>query len=86
MTSHTANRLALKQRNRQYEKQIEEILSRVVGDGKVVAKVSVNMDFTQSVSTSTNFTSENAVFYQKSKINKLLMVVNYHHKVYQSKK
>ncbi|MBG09036.1 MAG: flagellar M-ring protein FliF [Halobacteriovoraceae bacterium] len=61
MTSHTANRLALEAKlNRQYEKQIEEILSRVVGDGKVVAKVAVNMDFTQSVSTSTNFNSENA--------------------------
>ena len=61
MTSHTANRLGLEAKlNRQYEKQIEEILSRVVGDGKVVAKVSVNMDFTQSVSTSTNFNSENA--------------------------
>jgi len=61
MTSHTANRLALEAKlNRQYEKQIEEILSRVVGDGKVVAKVSVNMDFTQSVSTSTNYNSENS--------------------------
>ena len=38
MTSHTANRMALEAKlNRQYEKQIEEILSRVVGDGKVVA-------------------------------------------------
>ena len=61
MTSHTANRMALEAKlNRQYEKQIEEILSRVVGDGKVVAKVAVNMDFTQSVSTSTNFNSENS--------------------------
>jgi flagellar M-ring protein FliF len=61
MTSHTANRLALESKlNRQYEKQIEEILSRVVGEGKVVAKVSVNMDFTQSVSTSTNYNSENS--------------------------
>jgi len=61
MTSHTANRMALEAKlNRQYEKQIEEILSRVVGDGKVVAKVAVNMDFTQSVSTSTNYNSENS--------------------------
>jgi flagellar M-ring protein FliF len=60
MTAHTANRVALEQKmNAQYERQIEEILSKVVGHGKVVAKVSVNMDFTESVSTETTFDQEN---------------------------
>lgn len=61
MTAYTANRVALEQKmNRSYEKQIEEILAKVVGNGKVVAKVSVNMDFTQSVTTETKFDQENA--------------------------
>jgi len=60
MTVHTANRVALEQKmNSQYERQIEEILSKVVGHGKVVAKVSVSMDFTESVSTETTFDQEN---------------------------
>lgn len=60
MTANTANRLALESKlNRKYEKQIEEILTRVVGAGKVIAKVSVDMDFTESVSTQTTYDSEN---------------------------
>lgn len=60
MTANTANRLALETKtNRRLEKQIEEILSKVVGEGKVIAKVSVAMDFTQSVSTQTSYDSEN---------------------------
>ena len=61
LTEYTSNRMALEARlNRQYESQIEEILGKVVGDGKVVAKVSVSMDFTQSVSTRTQYDQENA--------------------------
>ena len=42
MTAYTANRMALESKlNRQYESQIEDILSKVVGEGKVIAKVSV---------------------------------------------
>ncbi len=60
MTANTANRLALESKlNRKYEQQIEEILTRVVGAGKVIAKVSVDMDFTESVSTQTTYDSEN---------------------------
>ncbi|MFG1483108.1 flagellar basal-body MS-ring/collar protein FliF [Halobacteriovorax sp. GFR7] len=60
MTANTANRLALESKlNRKYEKQIEDILTRVVGAGKVIAKVSVDMDFTESVSTQTTYDSEN---------------------------
>lgn len=61
MTTYTANKMALESKlNRQYEGQIEEILSKVVGGGKVVAKVAVKMDFTESVSTETSFDQENA--------------------------
>ena len=61
MTAYTANRMALESKiNRQYEKQIEEILSRVTGDGKVIAKVSVSFDFTETISTETSFDQENS--------------------------
>ena len=40
--------------------EIEEILGKVVGDGKVIAKVAVKLDFTESVETETTFDSENA--------------------------
>ena len=60
MTEITANRIALESKmNRKFETQIEEILSKVVGEGKVIAKVAVNMDFTKSVSTETTYDSEN---------------------------
>jgi flagellar M-ring protein FliF len=61
MTAHTANRMALESKmNNQYEKQIEDILGKVVGNGKVIAKVTVNLDFTQSVSTQTRYDQEGA--------------------------
>jgi flagellar M-ring protein FliF len=61
MTATTANRLALEsQLNQKYEKQIEEILTKVVGDGKVVAKVTVDLDYTEAVSTQTEYDNENA--------------------------
>lgn len=61
MTANTANQLALSQQiNQKYEAQIEEILGKVVGDGKVVAKVTVEMDFTEAVSTETSYDNENA--------------------------
>lgn len=60
MTAYTANRVALEQKmNAKYERQIEEILAKVVGQGKVIAKVSLNMDFTESVSTETTYDQEN---------------------------
>lgn len=61
MTATTANRLALEaQLNQKYEKQIEDILTKVVGDGKVVAKVTVDLDFTESVATETKYDNENS--------------------------
>jgi flagellar M-ring protein FliF len=61
MTAATANRIGLETKiNRKYEGQIEDILSKVVGEGKVIAKVTVNMDFTESVQTETKYDQENA--------------------------
>ena len=61
MTALTANRLALEaQLNQKYERQIEEILTKVVGDGKVIAKVTVDLDFTESVATETKYDNENS--------------------------
>lgn len=60
MTAHTANRLMLESKyNRSFETQIEEILQKVVGEGKVIAKVSVKLDFTEAVSTETKYDQEN---------------------------
>lgn len=59
MTAYTANRVALESKmSREYEKQVEDILSKVVGNGKVIAKVAVKLDFTQSVSTETKYDKE----------------------------
>ena len=61
MTAHTSNKMMIEGKiNRRYEKQIEEILGKVVGNGKVVAKVSVNLDFTEKISTETSFDQDNA--------------------------
>lgn len=60
MSTETANRMALESKlNSQYEKKVEEILSRVIGEGKVIAKVAIKMDFTQKVETQTTYDSEN---------------------------
>lgn len=61
MSTETASRIALESKlNTQYEKKVEEILSRVIGEGKVIAKVAVKMDFTEKVETQTSYDSENA--------------------------
>jgi flagellar M-ring protein FliF len=61
MTATTANRLALEaQLNQKYERHIEDILGKVVGDGKVVAKVTVDLDYTEAVSTETSYDQENS--------------------------
>lgn len=60
MSTQTANRIALENKiNAQYEKRVEEILARVVGEGKVIAKVTVNMDFTEKTETQTQYDQEN---------------------------
>jgi flagellar M-ring protein FliF len=61
MSTETANRIALETRlNSQYEKKVEEILSRVIGEGKVIAKVSLKMDFTEKIETQTTYDNENS--------------------------
>ncbi|MBF0208261.1 MAG: flagellar M-ring protein FliF, partial [Oligoflexia bacterium] len=74
MTADTANRLVLEARlSREYENQIEEILTKIVGAGKVTAKVSVKMDFTETVSTETSYDNENsAVVSEVTNTHKLL--------------
>lgn len=68
MTAHTANRIALESRiNRQFETQIEDILSKVTGEGKVIAKVNAKMDFTESVSTETKYDQEGAAILSEVK-------------------
>lgn len=60
LAQFTASRLALESKlNRKYESQIEEILKRVVGEGKVIAKVNAKMDFTESYETKTSYDGEN---------------------------
>lgn len=60
MTIDTANRVALENKmSRQLERRVEEILGKVVGEGKSIAKVSVDLDFTESVSTQTEYDGEN---------------------------
>lgn len=61
MSTETANRIALETKlNSQYEKKVEEILSRVIGEGKVIAKVAIKMDFTEKVETQTTYDQENS--------------------------
>lgn len=61
MSTQTASRIALESKmNSQYEKRIEEILGRVVGDGKVIAKVTVKMDFSEKIETQTQYDQENS--------------------------
>ena len=66
MSAETANRIALESKlNAQYEKKVEEILSRVIGEGKVIAKVAIKMDFTEKVETQTSYDSENTAVYSE---------------------
>src|SRR5690606_28737972 len=60
MSQETASKMTLESKlNAQYEKKVEEILSRVIGEGKVIAKVAVKMDFTEKVETQTTYDNEN---------------------------
>jgi flagellar M-ring protein FliF len=66
MSTETANRIALETKlNSQYEKKVEEILSRVIGEGKVIAKVALSMDFTEKLETQTSYDGENSAVYSE---------------------
>ncbi len=61
VAKQTASLLELQQRlERDYEKRVEEIVSKVVGEGKVVAKVALDLDFTQLTETQTAYDQEGA--------------------------
>ena len=73
LAQYTANRMALESKmNRQYEDQVEGILKRVVGEGKVIAKVNIKMDFTEAVEEKVAYDGENpAVVSEVSNTQKL---------------
>lgn len=49
------------------EQRVSEILTRVVGEGKVVAKVALELDFTQSSETQTQYDSEGSAVKSQQK-------------------
>jgi flagellar M-ring protein FliF len=58
-----------------YQKRIEEILSRVVGEGHVVAKVSADLDFAQVRQTQTTYDADgSAVLSEEKHTDKMNMV------------
>lgn len=66
MSTETASRIALENKlNSRYEEKVQEILSRVIGEGKVIAKVAVKLDFTEKFETQTVYDSENAAVHSE---------------------
>src|SRR5690606_34242976 len=66
MSTETASRIALENKlNSKYESKVQEILSRVIGEGKVIAKVAVKLDFTEKFETQTVYDSENAAVHSE---------------------
>ena len=61
LARQTATLIDFQQRmEHDYEQKVQEILARVVGEGKAVAKVSVDVDFTQMTETQTTYDAEGA--------------------------
>jgi flagellar M-ring protein FliF len=59
LAAQTATMLEYQQKlEADYEKRVDEILTRVVGEGKVVAKVALDLDFTQQSETQTQYDAE----------------------------
>lgn len=68
LAQHTASMLDIQQKKEaEYEKRVQEILGKVVGEGKVVAKVSLDLDFTQQSETQTQFDSEGSAVKSEQK-------------------
>lgn len=68
LAQFTASMLDIQQKKEgEYEKRVQEILSKVVGEGKVVAKVSLDLDFTQQSETQTQFDSEGSAVKSEQK-------------------
>ncbi len=55
-----------------YEQKIQDILSKVVGEGKVIAKVSLDMDFSQQSETSTSYDAEGSAVKSEQKENQVM--------------
>lgn len=56
----------------EYEKRVNDILSKVVGEGKVVAKVSLDLDFTQQSETQTQYDSEGSAVKSQQRENHVM--------------
>ena len=56
----------------EYEKRVQDILTRVVGEGKVVAKVALDLDFTQQSETQTQYDSEGSAVKSQQKENHVM--------------
>ncbi|MBI3555877.1 MAG: flagellar M-ring protein FliF [Deltaproteobacteria bacterium] len=56
----------------EYEKRVQDVLTRVVGEGKVVAKVALDLDFTQQSETQTQYDSEGSAVKSQQKENHVM--------------
>ncbi len=71
LTAATASQLDYRQKvENDLERRIEEMLARVVGDGRVVARVSAEIDFSQISETQTLYDQEGAAIRSVQKDNK----------------
>lgn len=61
-----------KKMEEEYEKRVQDILTRVVGEGKVVAKVALDLDFTQSSETQTQYDAEGSAVKSQQKENHVM--------------
>lgn len=61
-----------KKMEEEYEKRVQDILTRVVGEGKVVAKVSLDLDFTQQSETQTQYDQEGSAVKSQQKENHVM--------------
>jgi flagellar M-ring protein FliF len=64
----TATMLDLQQKQEaEYEKRVTDILTKVVGEGKVVAKVALDVDYTQQSETQTQYDAEGSAVRSQQK-------------------
>ena len=73
LAAATATQLDYRQKvENDLEKRIEEMLARVVGDGRVVARVSADIDFNQTSETQTTYDQEGTAIRSVQKDNKTM--------------
>lgn len=73
LARQTATMLEFQQKEEaEYEQRINDILSKVVGEGRVMAKVSLDMDFTQQTETQTQYDSEGSAVRSQQKENHVM--------------